>query len=198
VAKKVALINMKGGVGKTTVTANLAWEFAGTTTWRKKVLVVDLDPQFNASQYLLGVSKYQQILNRHSPTTWNLFEQLTHTPGAPAPKPIDPLKVATNVVTYVGGGKIDLIPSQLELSYSLKNPGQKEHLLEKLLAKMEPDYDLMLLDCAPTESILTTSAYLASDYILVPVRPEYLSAIVISLLVRSMSEFKNHYEGHNL
>ncbi len=49
-AKTVSLINMKGGVGKSTLAVNLAWQFAGFTTWLKKVLVVDLDPQFNASQ----------------------------------------------------------------------------------------------------------------------------------------------------
>ena len=54
-AKKVSLINMKGGVGKSTLTVNLAWHFAAYPQWLKKVLVIDLDPQFNASQYLLGV-----------------------------------------------------------------------------------------------------------------------------------------------
>jgi len=54
-AKKVSLINMKGGVGKSTLTVNLVWHFAAYQRWLKKVLVVDLDPQFNASQYLVGV-----------------------------------------------------------------------------------------------------------------------------------------------
>jgi chromosome partitioning protein len=55
-AKTVSLINMKGGVGKSTLTVNLAWHFAAYRNWLKKLLVVDLDPQFNASQYLVGVS----------------------------------------------------------------------------------------------------------------------------------------------
>lgn len=59
-AKRVSLINMKGGVGKSTLTVNLAWHFAAYQHWLKRVLVVDLDPQFNASQYLVGVSKYQR------------------------------------------------------------------------------------------------------------------------------------------
>ena len=65
-AKKVALINMKGGVGKSTHCVNLAWHFALVPD-NKQVLVVDLDPQFNASQYLLGNLQYEQIpQGRHS------------------------------------------------------------------------------------------------------------------------------------
>ena len=52
-AKKVSVINMKGGVGKSTLAVNLAWHFAAMSNWKKNVLLVDLDPQFNASQYLL-------------------------------------------------------------------------------------------------------------------------------------------------
>ena len=81
-AVKISLINMKGGVGKSTLTVNLAWHFAGYLEWSKRVLVVDLDPQFNASQYLLGVSEYEKILNSKKPTIWNIFEQGTKTPGA--------------------------------------------------------------------------------------------------------------------
>ena len=62
-AKKVGLINMKGGVGKSTLAVNLAWQFAAMRRWNKRVLVVDLDPQFNASQYLLGVDGYERIHN---------------------------------------------------------------------------------------------------------------------------------------
>ena len=59
-AVKTSLINMKGGVGKSTLTVNLAWHFAAQLKWSKRVLVVDLDPQFNTSQYLLGVSEYEK------------------------------------------------------------------------------------------------------------------------------------------
>lgn len=199
-AKKVSLINMKGGVGKSTLAVNLAWQFAGLHKWNKRVLVVDLDPQFNASQYLLGVSKYESILDRDIPTMWNVFEQLTLTPAGKKPAPLDPRSVLYNVVKYSDGSRIDLIPSRLELAYSLRNPSGKEQLLHTLIAKIESEYDLILMDCAPTESILTTAAYLTSDYILVPVKAEYLSAIGLPLLVRSLEEFKDHpaYGGHQL
>jgi chromosome partitioning protein len=202
-AVKTSLINMKGGVGKSTLTVNLAWHFAAYLKWKKKVLVVDLDPQFNASQYLLGVSEYEKILNSKRPTTWDIFEQGTKTPGAKS----SALKASDVILphkTFYSGGTpsgacIDLIPSRLELAYSLKNPGQnKERRLARLLAEVEDQYDLILIDCAPTESVLTTAAYLSSDWLLVPVKPEYLSTIGLPLLVNSMQDFKSEYDQSKL
>ncbi len=196
-AIKVSLINMKGGVGKSTLTVNLAWYFAATRKWLKRALVVDLDPQFNASQYLLGVSQYENLLKEGKPTIWEIFEQNTRTPGGTNVKlsPQDPIH---NVRNIHGGGRLDLIASRLELAFSLKNPGQKERQLSKIISRLEDEYDLILIDCAPTESILTTAAYLSSDYLLVPVKPEYLSSIGLPLLVNSMQDFKNDYEDHEL
>lgn len=196
-AKTVSLINMKGGVGKSTLTVNLAWHFAAYRNWLKKVLVVDLDPQFNASQYLVGQSVYKRFIENNEPTVWNIFEENTKIPG-PTRRSYEPEDTVRNVATMEGGGKLDLIPSRLELAFSLKNPGaNKERLLSRVLAKLNDQYDLILIDCAPTESILTTAAYLASDFILVPVKPEYLSTIGLPLLVQSMQEFTHDYD-HNL
>lgn len=195
--KTVSLINMKGGVGKSTLTVNLAWHLACYRDWQKKVLVVDLDPQFNASQYLVGVGKYQEFIRDGKPTIWDVFEQHKRTPNGKA-KAVNPKDVIRNVVRFVGGSKIDILPSRLELSLSLKNPTQKPDLLSKLLDKVKDDYDLILIDCAPTESVLTTAAYIASDYLLVPVKPEYLSTIGLPLLVNSMSDFLDEYEDSNL
>jgi chromosome partitioning protein len=197
-AKKVSLINMKGGVGKSTVAVNLAWHFA---TWRggnRRVLLVDLDPQFNASQYLIGPTEYKKILDNNIPTIWNVFEQFTPLPGMPTPSPLEPTKVIYNAKKPYGGGCIDLIPSRLELAFSLRNPEQKQQLLAKLVSKIEKNYELIILDCPPTESLFTWAAYLSSDYILVPVKPEYLSSIGLPLLVNSMEEFRKRYEDHNL
>lgn len=199
-AKKVSLINMKGGVGKSTLAVNLAWHFA---TWRggnRKVLLVDLDPQFNASQYLIGQAEYKKILDNNIPTIWDVFEQFTSLPGMPTPSPLEPTKVIYNAKKFPsGGGCVDLVPSRLELAFSLRNPGgQKEQLLAKLISKIEGNYELIILDCPPTESLFTWAAYLASDYILVPVKPEYLSSIGLPLLVNSMEEFGRRYEDHDL
>lgn len=158
---------------------------------------MDLDPQFNASQYLLGVSDYQRILKSKTPTIWNVFERGTRTPGGKVVLP-EPRKAIYKHKLFRGGGRIDLIPSRLELALSLKNPAGKDRHLSRLISEVESDYDLILIDCAPTESILTTAAYLSSDWLLVPVKPEYLSTIGLPLLVNSMEDFKAEYENSRL
>lgn len=196
-ARKVALINMKGGVGKSTLTVNLAWFFALADG--KRVLVVDLDPQFNASQYLLGPSEYLRVLQSGRRTIWDVFEQRTRHPEA-ASGALPVQNVLHNRVTIPGGtGRIDVILSRLELAFSLKTPyQQKEQELARLLAQIEDEYDLILIDCAPTESLLTTAAYLGSDFLLVPVKPDYLSTIGLPLLVQSMRDFAQSYPNHAL
>ncbi len=221
-ARKVALINMKGGVGKSTLTVNLAWYFALADG--KRVLIVDLDPQFNASQYLLGPSEYLRVLRSGRRTIWDVFEQRTRHPEASGGA-LPARDVLHNRVTIPGGvgrddfirairsrlapplpcgdvtevGRIDVILSRLELAFSLKTPyQQKEQELARLLAQIEDEYDLILIDCAPTESLLTTAAYLASDFLLVPVKPEYLSTIGLPLLVQSMRDFAQSYLHHAL
>ncbi len=170
-AKTVSLINMKGGVGKSTITINLAWRFAAYRNWSKRVLVIDLDPQFNASQYLLGVQRYNDIIRCNKPTIWDILEQGTRTPAGTNPH-IEGADVIITIATIRGGGRVDLIPSRLELAFSLRGPGQKERLLRRTMDSIKDNYDLIMIDCAPTESMLTTAAYLCSDYILVPVKPE--------------------------
>lgn len=197
-AEKVALINMKGGVGKSTLTVNLAWYFAlGVNS--NRVLVVDLDPQFNASQYLLGPAEYRRVLQSGRRTIWDVFEQRTRHPES-AGNILSAHDVLYNHITVPGGtGRIDVILSRLELAFSLKTPyQQKEQELARLLAPIEEQYDLILIDCAPTESLLTTAAYLASDFLLVPAKPEYLSTIGLPLLVQSMRDFGQSYPAHAL
>lgn len=192
-AKKVAVINLKGGVGKSTIVTNLAWHFAGYTGWNKRVLVMDLDPQFNASQYLLGAQTYIQKLNGGLLTIWDVLEQHTATPRG-GPQPLDPKKTLYNVAAFDDGARIDLVPSRLELANSLKNPAGKENLVSKHISKLESDYDLVLLDCPPTDSMMTTAAYLASDFVLIPVKPDFLSSIGLPLVARSLEDFKRQYD----
>jgi chromosome partitioning protein len=197
-ARKVALINMKGGVGKSTLCVNLAWHFALPRD-SKRVLVVDLDPQFNASQYLLGTAEYERQLRANNPTIWDIFERNTRTPHTPG-QPFDVRTAIYNRMTErSGAGRLDVILSRLELAFSLKTPFQeKERELSRALAELEDAYDLILIDCAPTESILTTAAYFCSDFLLVPVKPEYLSAIGLPLLVQSMRAFQDAHVTHSL
>lgn len=185
-ARRVALINMKGGVGKTTLTVQLAYWF--TERRHKRVLVVDLDPQFNATQYLLGPHQAKTLFDSNAPTIWHVFEA-----GDPRPqgtlaidKPTDALVPIIKKQSWTGS--LHLLPSQLELAYSLMEPKGKERRLAKFLDKIDSEFDLILLDCAPTLSILTLAAYHAAEKIIVPVKPEYLSTIGLSLLVKSFTE----------
>ena len=203
-ARKVSLINMKGGVGKTTLAVNLAWNWGDGAC----VLLVDLDPQFNASQYMLGEYRYRRIHDANAPTVQNIFEEceapldwslsfhnehyidwyVTHRvyPGVI-------YRAYTGRMDEYGDSWVDLIPSCLELADTLRHPAQKEHLLAEFISEVENNYDLILFDCPPTESLFTTAAYLASDYILVPVKPEFLSIIGLPLLARSMADFNNKF-----
>lgn len=84
--------------------------------------------------------------------------------------------------------KLDLLPSRLELAWSLKQPGGKEQLLKDFLDQVADDYHLIPIDCAPTESVLTSAAYFAADQVVVPVKPEFLSTIGLPLLATSMKD----------
>lgn len=196
-AKVISMINMKGGVGKTTLTFNLAWHCA----WKKnlKILAIDLDPQSNLSQYFMGAESYIEYLENEGRTVVDIFEQFsapTRTVGAP--RELEPKDVIFNLHRWTDGSLIDLIPSRLELAWTLKNPTDKSHLLPRFLSKIAHNYDLILIDCAPTESILTTAAYRSSRYVFVPVRPEYLATIGLPLLARSIDEFKMLHHDQQL
>lgn len=185
----VSLINMKGGVGKTTLAFNLSWYCA----WRAnlKVLAVDLDPQANLSQYFMGAKGYLGYLNEDKGTIVEVFEQF----AAPklkkgAPTLISPEQVIHPLYEWPDGSLLHLVPSRLELAWTLKNPTEKALLLPQFLARIGDQYDLVVIDCAPTESILTAAAYRSSRYIFVPVKPEFLATIGLPLLARSLDEFR--------
>jgi chromosome partitioning protein len=181
----VALMNMKGGVGKSTLTANLGWYCAYQKDYR--VLLVDLDPQFNLSQYVLGTNAYEGHLESRKGTVLDILEQ--GSPPGNSDREVSPQTVIAPVRSWDDGSGIDLVPSSLQLSFTLRNPTGKEYLLSNFLDEVRSSYDLILIDCAPTESILTTAAYLASDSMLIPVKPEFLSTIGLPLVVSSLADF---------
>lgn len=193
----VSLINMKGGVGKTTLAFNLAWFSA----WRAnlRVLAVDLDPQANLSQYFMGAEKYLDYLGNDKSTVVDIFEQFSAPKQKKgAPTPLNPKNVIHRLRHWNDGSILDLIPSRLELAWTLKNPTEKAHLLPQFLARVSDEYDLILIDCAPTESILTTAAYRSSRYVVVPVKPEFLATIGLPLLARSLEEFRLMHQDQAL
>ncbi len=187
---------MKGGVGKTTLAVQVAHaaDRAGY-----KTLVIDLDPQSNLSQSLLTPERYVAHLEERKPTVVQIFDRyLPATSEHESPRKVDIQDVIIKKAGYWHNSSLDLIPSRLELSHSLKNPTGKERRLAKALAKVSDDYNLIIIDCAPTESILTEAAYFASRYVLVPVKPEFMATIGLPLLARSIEEFNMENEDHNL
>lgn len=188
----VSLLNMKGGVGKTTLSQNLAWYAAYGQDM--SVLVVDLDPQFNASQCLLGVQKFRgQVVEGGHPTIVDIFEADRPRLG----RGLDEGKSATpimNIRDWGEQGRIDLIASRLEFAWTMRNAAGKERLLRNYLARSATKYDLVIIDCPPTESLATHAAYLSSDCLLVPVKPEFLAAIGLPLLASSLQSFRETHD----
>lgn len=195
-AVTVSLINMKGGVGKTTIAAQLAY----SADRRKfRTLIVDLDPQSNLSQVILNPERYVKLLKDKNPTVYSIFEgYLPPSDNSDSPKQFDIQDVIIKKVGYEETTTLDLIPSRLELSQTLKNPAGKERRLAEALSKISSHYDLILIDCAPTESILTKAAYYSSRYALVPVKPEFMATVGLPLLARSITEFKSENNDHSL
>jgi chromosome partitioning protein len=188
-AISVAIMNMKGGVGKSTLSANLGWYTAHEQN--RRVLMVDLDPQFNLSQYLLGVQEYEALLSENKFTVEALFRDSDNRPASVK-------DVIISVIDYDDGSCVHLIPASLELAFTIKNALQRAHVLRDFLSEVRGEYDLILIDCSPMESTLSTAAYFAADYIFVPVRPEYLSTIGLPLLVRSMHGFSQDHRNENV
>ena len=203
--KGLCVINMKGGVGKTSITVNLAWEAAAHGL---KVLMVDLDPQASASIYLMGLDAYVSYLRDGGLTVFDIFEE--HAPASvrdpkkPRPTPSNAITRANFRFYYPGtkGEKlmpwVYLIPSQLELATTIKNPAGKSHLLSEFLRRYASDYDLVVVDPPPTDSMATDAAYMASEHVLIPVRPERLSSVGFPAILQSVRVFREEYPHHNL
>lgn len=190
----VSVINMKGGVGKTT-TAALLGRYASRNLGLK-VLAIDLDPQANLSQAFMR-ERYRQFLNDQDPSIVELFNGV-RPPASKSPSPTV-LDVSEIVVsnTRLGGPGLELVPSRFDFSDQLIHSIDTDQgVLARLIASHFQDKDLVLIDCAPTESILTRVAYQASRYVLVPVRPEYFATIGFPLLSESLEDFRKGNRGH--
>jgi chromosome partitioning protein len=192
----VAVVNMKGGVGKSTVTANLGWHSAYKKNHR--VLLVDLDPQFNLSQYALGRERYQDFLNKKRPSVYDIFEQTSSSPLVRKDR-TDLSEAVLPVKAWTDGSRLDLVPSRLDLSYTLKSSSySKVEHLSNFLEALKKTYNLILIDCPPTQSMLTDAAYLASNYVLIPVKPEFLSTIGLPLLIKSLEDFQLEHRNQEI
>lgn len=197
-AVAVSLINMKGGVGKTTVAAQLAHAVAADGL---RVLAVDLDPQSNLSHSIMGPAAYADHLTANRPTIAQILQEFVPPGGnGSGPRALAPEHIPVTDAGSGSGseGKLDLIPSRLELSHLLMSPTGRERQLARYLSQLHDQYDLVVIDCAPTESLLTRVAYFASRYVVVPVKPEFLATLGMPLLERSIVDFKRAHADHEL
>lgn len=186
----ICFANMKGGVGKTTLCVNLAFTLLKQG---KKVLIVDNDPQFNATSALMKPQAYiENILKKESAhTTYNIYEREPRILGKKQPQP-NPQNFLQRTWSVQGRPdiRLDIICSQIELYETLRNPSQKEYLLDKFLTSHASHYDYIFIDCPPTPSILTLSAFAASDWAIVPVAPDYYATLGLPQFLGTLEDFK--------
>jgi len=165
-------------------------------------LLVDIDPQFNATQYLVDQT---EILDHftHKKTVFDILipskeDEISLSAQRKSlktkPANLDDYIIKIKKFTK---GHLDLIPSSLRLINFETNKRGVENLLKKFLNEKCSHYDYIIIDCPPTLSLLTLSAYLASEHYLIPIKPDYLSSLGLPLLERGLEEY-DELHNHSL
>ena len=170
----LAVANQKGGVGKTTTAVNLATALAAT---HKKVLIIDLDPQGNASTGL-GVDRVAR-----QETTYNLLIGDAHIADVITPTMVPGLSVAPS--------SVDLSGAELELI----DAPRREYRLKSVLAEVSNDFDYILIDCPPALGLLTLNAFCAAHSVLVPLQCEFYALEGLSHLVKTVNRIKRAFNS---
>lgn len=194
--KVISLINMKGGVGKTTLSVNIC--DCLSRRHELKVLLVDIDPQFNATQCLLFPDEYMEYLKEGKDNILNVFDrairQTIHTVEGINEK--QPKKLNEIIPTKIKDNFF-LLPGNLELFRIEMSPGEgRENRLNKFLQELQKSeaYDIVIIDTPPTPSIWMTSALLASNFYLIPVKADPISFTGIDLLQGIIDDKKENFD----
>ena len=177
VAKKgtvTAVVNQKGGTGKTTTCENLG---IGLAMEGKKVLLVDTDPQAS-----LTISLGYPVPDRISPTLSDLMKKIVSD---------QPIELGEGILHHPEG--VDLVPANIELAgmeVSLVNVMSRESVLKQYLDSVKKEYDFILLDCMPSLGMLTINALAAADNVIIPVQAQYLPAKGLEQLLQTVNKVK--------
>ena len=191
--KTISLINMKGGVGKTTMAVNLADFLVNRES--KNVLLVDVDPQFNATQCVLSGKDYINYIKNNGYTIVAIFDNSSHivTSVVKGNKANAPLKFS-DIKPIKSSRGFYYIPGALQLfKLEMAAGSGRENRLRNYLKTLENKFDYVIIDSPPTPSVWMISALIASDYYLIPVKPDPISMTGLDLLQGIINERADNY-----
>jgi chromosome partitioning protein len=162
--KIISVSNQKGGVGKTTTALNLS---ACLGILEQKVLLIDLDPQANATSGI-GID-----LKKNKYSSYQLLE---HT------------EKAENIILKSNTPNLDIIPSNIDL-VAIDHP-DREFMLKKALSKIKDNYDYIIIDCAPSLGLITLNALTASNSVIIPIQCEYFALEGLGKLLNTIKSIQ--------